>query len=244
MRRGWAVQSFGYCRWLPLGRPEVLAHNLDRWGVDEILVQVIDRSVYGTGPDLALLGRLGKMGLSTPLIYAGGIRSVADADRVVSSAADRICVDTLLHDSPEEVERVSRHLGAQAVIGAVPLSNCGGSAHWLNHRDRKASPVPTRMTQLFRARVLSEALVIDWRNEGMSASFDESLLDCFDVPDVPLIAFGGLSETEQLRRVLSSPRVAAAAIGNFFNYNEHAVQHYRQRLAGIPLRPASYQSMR
>ena len=24
VRRGWAVQSFGYKRWLPLGRPEVL----------------------------------------------------------------------------------------------------------------------------------------------------------------------------------------------------------------------------
>lgn len=44
VRRGWAVQSFGYRRWLPLGKAEVLAQNLDRWGVDEIFVQAIDRS--------------------------------------------------------------------------------------------------------------------------------------------------------------------------------------------------------
>ena len=35
VKDGWAVQSFGYRRWLPLGRPEVLVENLDRWGADE-----------------------------------------------------------------------------------------------------------------------------------------------------------------------------------------------------------------
>ena len=243
VRRGWAVQSFGYRRWLPLGRPEVLANNLDRWGVDEILVQVIDRSVDGVGPDLALLSRLGKMGLSTPLIYGGGIRSLTDADRVVNSAADRICVDALLHTSPEEVERISRYLGAQAVIGAVPLSSRDRSALWFDYRNRSESLMPPHVSELFSARVVSEALVIDWRHEGMPASFDLALLDLFPVPDVPLIVFGGLSEPEQLRHVLFSSRVSAAAIGNFLNYSEHAVQRYRQRLAGMPLRPAAYQSL-
>jgi imidazole glycerol phosphate synthase subunit HisF len=77
----------------------------------------------------------------------------------------------------------------------------------------------------------------------MPASFDLALLDLFPVPDVPLIVFGGLSEPEQLRHVLLSSRVSAAAIGNFLNYSEHAVQHYRQRLAGMPLRSAAYRSL-
>ena len=32
------MQSFGYRRYLPLGRPEVLVENLDRWGADEIVL--------------------------------------------------------------------------------------------------------------------------------------------------------------------------------------------------------------
>ena len=31
VRQGWAVQSFGYQRWLPLGKVECLVENLDRW---------------------------------------------------------------------------------------------------------------------------------------------------------------------------------------------------------------------
>jgi cyclase len=244
VRRGWAVQSFGYRRWLPLGRPEVLAQNLDRWGVDEILVQVIDRSYGLDGPDLDLLWRLGSIGLSTPLIYGGGIASLSDAEQVVSGAADRVCVDALLHDNPDEVDRISRHLGAQAVIGAIPLSIMGDDVRWLDYRDRSESPIPSRVSDLFLSGIVSEALVIDWRNEGKPASFDETLINLFPIADVPLIVFGGLSDPVQLRRLLSSSRIVAAAIGNFFNYKEHAVQSYRSTLAGVALRPPIYRSMR
>jgi len=244
VRRGWAVQSFGYRRWLPLGRPEILAQNLDRWGVDEILVQVIDRSFGLDGPDFGLLARLGKIGLSTPLVYSGGISSLSDAERVVNSAADRICVDALLHDNPDEVERISRHLGAQAVIGAIPLSMMEGDVRWLDYRDRSESPIPSRISDLFFSGIVSEALVIDWRNEGKPASFDEVLVNQFPIADVPLIVFGGLSDSSQLRRLLSSSRIVAAAIGNFLNYKEHAVQSYRSMLAGVALRPPIYRSMR
>lgn len=243
VRRGWAVQSFGYRRWLPLGRPEVLAQNLDRWGVDEILVQAIDRSVANSGPDLELLARLGRTGLSTPLIYSGGIATVADADRAVSTAADRICVDALLHDDPREVDRISRHLGAQAVIGALPLARRDGALSWLDHRNCGETPLSASALELFQAGVVSEALLIDWRNEGAYGSFDEALLEAFPLVEVPVIAFGGLSESAQLRRVLGIPRVAAVAIGNFLNYTEHAVQCYREQLAGVVLRPPAYRTM-
>ena len=52
VRKGWAVQSIGYKRWLPLGKPECLAENLDRWGADGIVVLCIDRE--NQGPDLEL----------------------------------------------------------------------------------------------------------------------------------------------------------------------------------------------
>ena len=48
VRQGWAVQSFGYRRWLPLGRPECLVENLDRWGADGIVVLAIDRGDQGS----------------------------------------------------------------------------------------------------------------------------------------------------------------------------------------------------
>ena len=65
IKDGSAVQSFGYGRYLPLGRPECLVENLDRWGADEILVQVIDRTRRSLGPDFALLSKLARIGMGT-----------------------------------------------------------------------------------------------------------------------------------------------------------------------------------
>ena len=239
VKDGWAVQSFGYRRYLPLGKPEVLIENLDRWGADEIILQCIDRSVQQAGPDLKLLERVSRKGLATPLIYAGGIRTSDDAVATIKSGADRICVDALLHDEPGSLEALSAPLGAQALIASLPLSRGVEGLIWLDYRDGRQRQLGAEVLQVLRSGVVSEALVVDWRSEGSAGRFDIGLLSAFPVTEVPLIAFGGLSEPSQLRDVLQSDRASAVAIGNFLNYREHAIHHYKRHLAGLPVRPAA-----
>ncbi|GIZ51301.1 HisA/HisF-related TIM barrel protein [Noviherbaspirillum aridicola] len=241
VRDGLAVQSFGYRRYLPLGRPEILVENLDRWGADEILVQCTDRSTRGLGPDLALLERIGRLGLSTPLIYAGGIRNAEDARAATKAAADRVCVDALLQDDPGALDTLAAHLGAQAIIAALPLSREDGELRLLDYRQRRSTALPAPLLGVLGAGMLSEVLIIDWRNEGRRGGFDQSLLTGFPA-NIPLIAFGGLSEAQQLQQVFELPQVVAAAVGNFLAYEEHAIQHLKKQLTGIALRPAVYRS--
>ena len=236
VRNGWAVQSFGYRRYLPLGKPEVLAENLDRWGVDEILLQCIDRSVRGSGPDLALLEKIGQLGLGTPLIYAGGIRTADEGGEAIRFGADRICIDAVLHDDPGAVAALSERLGAQALIAALPLANEGGTLGWVDYRSGKAGKLDEKITGLLQDKVVSEAMVIDWKNEGRVAGFDFSLIEKFPQLDVPLIAFGGLSEAGQMQKALELTQVAAVAVGNFLSYREHAVARFKEQLVGVPLR--------
>ena len=44
VKDGLGVQSFGYKKYFPLGKAEILAKNFNRWGADEIFLNVIDRS--------------------------------------------------------------------------------------------------------------------------------------------------------------------------------------------------------
>lgn len=246
VRRGIAVQSFGYRRWLPLGRPEVLVENLDRWGADEILLQCIDRSADQLGPDFALLDRIGKLSLSTPLIYAGGIRHAHDASLVVQRAADRVVVDALLRDNLPQVRAISERLGAQAVLVSLPLSGGGASASpllWRDHRSGASMPLPAAVPALLRQGLVSEALLIDWQNEGTPASFSMPLAQAFARLELPFIAFGGLSEATQLRQLLAEPHCVAVAMGNFLSWREHAVQAAKRELQAAPLRPAQWQGL-
>lgn len=242
VKNGWAVQSFGYGRYLPLGKPECLVENLDRWGADEILVQVIDRSLNHHGPDLGLLARLGAMGLETPLIYAGGIRSVEDGVKLVQSGADRIVVDALLHDDLQTVRDLGEQLGAQALIASMPLSIEGSSLVWLDYRTRKSFALAQDVLDMVRSGVISEVLISDWQHEGMSGGFEQKLVEQFPLKDVPIIAFGGISEHAQMRQLLQSGSVVAVAVGNFLSYREHAIQEYKEALIGMPVRAATYAS--
>lgn len=242
VKNGWAVQSFGYRRYLPLGKPECLVENLDRWGADEILVQVIDRSTTVAGPDFELLERLGKLGLETPLIYAGGIRSVSDGVKLVQLGADRIVVDALLHEDLLSIKGLSEQLGAQALIASLPLSWDGNGLAWFDYRSKTSTPISDEVLGLIQSGVISEVLISDWEHEGMPGGFEKKLVEEFPLKNASIIGFGGLSEPEQMRVLLQYPEVSAVAIGNFLSYREHAIQAYKEALTSLPLRLSTYES--
>jgi cyclase len=240
VKDGLAVQSFGYRRYLPLGRPNVLADNLDRWGCDEILVLCIDRSRRNLGPDIDLLKELGALGLSTPLIYGGGVRTVEQAAMVVNYGADRVCLDAALHHNAESIRDMASLLGAQALIGALPLSLDGNDVQWQDYRSGLSTTLSEKNIPLFEEGVISEALIIDWSHEGERGAFNNDLVHRFPFQNVPLIVFGGISEPMQASSLLALPQVAAVAIGNFLNYTELAVQQFKEYAACLPVRPAIY----
>lgn len=242
VKDGWAVQSFGYQRYLPLGKPECIVENLDRWGADEILVQVIDRSINEIGPDFKLLRNIGRLGLETPLIYGGGIRSIDDGVQAIQSGADRLVVDSILHDNLTAVWGLSERLGAQAIIAALPLSWRGGRVEWLDYRHKCSFSISSDVLSLVETGIVSEVLLIDWMNEGYQGRFELNLVKNLPFDGVQLITFGGISDSEQMAELLQMSNVSAVAVGNFLSYREHAVQKYKEALSEMPLRLSVYES--
>lgn len=237
VRQGWAVQSFGYRHWLPLGKPECLVENLDRWGADGIVVLVIDRG--DQGPDLALIERLGALGLSTPLTYGGGLRNEADARAAVRVGAERLVLDAVLQEDPAVVHAMAQAVGVQALVAALPMirDGNGGVQHWL-HRRRVAVPISLAIRDLVAHEALSELLAIDVAGEGEGQGFDLELLEAIEpMCGLPLLAFGGLATTEQIRQLLSRPRLAGVLVGNALHYREHAIAQLKAALADQALRP-------
>lgn len=237
VRQGWAVQSFGYKRWLPLGKPECLVENLDRWGADGIVVLAIDRG--DQGPDLSLINRLSELGLSTPLTYGGGLRNELDATIAVQAGAERLILDSILYDDTAAIEAMARSVGVQALIAALPLvrDTDGSVQHWF-HRCRKALPISLTIRELLAQEVVSEVLVIDKCGEGEGRGFDIKLLEYIEsISQLPLLAFGGLATADQIRCLLNRPRISGVVVGNSLNYREHAIGQIKYMLSDQLLRP-------
>ncbi len=79
-------------------------------------------------------------------------------------------------------------------------------------------------------------------HEGQKNAFDENLLKYFSTVDIPLIAFGGISELEQMHNILSTPNISAVAIGNSLNYREHSVQFIKENMESMLIRKPNYKS--
>jgi len=237
VRQGWAVQSFGYRRWLPLGKPECLVENLDRWGADGIVVLAIDRG--DQGPDLALLERLGALGLSTPLTYGGGLATAEQARAVVRAGAERLVLDSVLNNDPQAVKAMAAAVGVQALVAALPLVQASnGAVMHLKHRTGESAPLAQAVQSLIKREQLSEVLVINAEGEGHGRGFNTALLAAVQPhTDLPLLAFGGLANSEQIRPLLSQKQVAGVLIGNALNYREHAIGQLKGALTDQPLRP-------
>lgn len=240
VRDGVAVQSFHYRRYLPIGSPVHLADNLNRWGVDEILVLDIRRSKRSLGPDLELLKAISSSHVNTPLIYGGGIRSAEDAIAAVHCGADRVVLDSLLHRNPDVVASISSHLGAQAVIASFPVGlQRDGNLAWYDHLEGRDVALHELVLDILRQDLVSEILLVDREHEGVPGTFDSSLVDRFPVM-LPMIVFGGLSTGQDLQAVIGHPNVVAAAIGNALNYTEHSVQRIKSLMWEQPIRKANY----
>ena len=242
VKEGKAIQSFGYSGYLPLGKVEILAENLERWGVDEILIICIDKSKKFIGPDLKLMENISAIGLSTPVIYGGGIRHSEDAVRVINSGADRVLIDTMLWDSPRTIELLSRELGNQAVIANFPLIIRNNILYWKNYRTNEERIFNKSILDNLNLNWLSEIMVTDYINEGKLNSFNEEIIKLIPDFQIPKIVFGGISECTQINRLLSINNIVAVGIGNSLNYKEHAVQLIKSKLISIPIRITKFKN--
>lgn len=154
--------------------------------------------------------------------------------------ADRLVVDALLHDDPSVIRDLGSRLGIQALIASIPLAMGESGLEWLDYRSRTAAPLAGELADILERRVVSEVFITDWRHEGTPGGFDPSLIDKFPHQHVPLIAFGGISDSDLMKDILARPGVSAVAVGNFLNYREQAIQQYRAALESTMLRPSIY----
>ena len=179
VKKSIAVQSFGYLNYLPLGAPEILIENLERWGVDEIIILSIDRSNSSFGPDFELISRISSCGFATPISYGGGIRSVEDAVSVIQSGSERVVLDALLHQNINEVKRIAEAIGSQAVIASLPLEISDKKLLHYNYIKKTTNNISDEIMHLIDQRIVSEVMIIDRLNEGIENGFQRALSNNF-----------------------------------------------------------------
>ncbi len=243
IKNGLAVQSFGYKNYLPMGKPEIIAENLDRWGVDEILINCVDRGE--NGPDVSLISKIAQSGVTTPLIYSGGIATKNDAIEVISKGADRVVIDSILHKNKNVAREISEFVGCQALIAAIPITVKGKSLFWYNYKDKENIEFSQELINTISNNLISELILIDWEREGsLKESFRKEILTFNPFKKINFILFGGINSPKTANNLIKMKNVSAIAVGNYFSYKEHAVQTYKKSISGSFIRKENYEYLK
>tara|TARA_B100000212_G_scaffold187252_1_gene141214 strand:- start:1701 stop:2456 length:756 start_codon:yes stop_codon:yes gene_type:complete len=235
VRRNIAVQSFNYKSYLPLGRPEILAENLDNWGVDEIVLTVIDRG--NRGPDFELLEKLKEYKISTPLIYGGGIKTEEQASRVIGYGVERIILDSIIYEDIDNVEKIHNALGSQALVFSLPLVRNKSEIKFYNYKKGNFQFNEKKIREILNKKQFSEIVLINVNGEGGSDGFDKLLFDYMsNITKIPFILFGGICKTKHISDCLSLENVSAVMVGNSLNYKENNIYRIKKEIKNTFIR--------
>ena len=223
-----AVQSFSYRYYLPIGKPVIVLENLDNWGVDEIAITVIDRE--DNGPDLKLLEKINKYKITTPLIYGGGIKTKDEANEVISLGVERIMLDSIIYEYPDNLPEIYNELGSQALLLSLPIISEEKGIFFYNYKKREKLK-DLNINKILDEKFFSEIVLIDVNGEGGYLGFDKLILNYMkELTSIPFITFGGITTTRDIKNCLGDEAISAVMIGNSLNYKENKIYHLKKNI--------------
>src|ERR1700746_1143189 len=115
---GRVVKGVHFVNLRDAGDPVELADRYNRDGADELVFLDITASSDHREIMADVVARTARK-VFIPLAVGGGIRSVADARRILMSGADKVTVNTAAVRRPELISELSQEFGAQAIVLAI-----------------------------------------------------------------------------------------------------------------------------
>lgn len=185
-----------------VGKPAELAERYAQEEIDEILYLDVVASLYGRNQLESLIEETVES-VFVPLTVGGGIRTLADAKRMLDSGADKIACNTGAITNPRLIEEIAGHFGSQALVVSIEAKrvNGGWEAYTENGRQRTGKDA---VAWAFEAVKLGagELLITSIDREGTKRGCDLDLIKAIapHVP-VPVIACGGIGKPEHIEDV-------------------------------------------
>src|SRR5450755_1204699 len=115
---GRVVKGVNFASLRDAGDPVELAAAYDRDGADELVFLDITASSQRRDTILEVVRRTAEQ-VFIPLTVGGGVRSVADVDRLLRAGADKVALNTAAIARPELLTEAAARFGSQCVVLSV-----------------------------------------------------------------------------------------------------------------------------
>ena len=238
---GRVVKGVNFVDLRDAGDPVELAERYNLQGADELVFLDITASSDARDIMADVVARTARK-VFIPLTVGGGIRTVADARKIILSGADKVSVNTAAVHRPDLIRELSEEFGAQAVVLAIDARRRGiGAWNVFTKGGRHDEGIDAvKWAQRGEALGAGEILLTSMDTDGVQSGFDCSLTRAVaQATTVPVIASGGAGKPADFVTVLTEGRADAALAASVFHYGKYSVADLKGALeqANIPVRP-------
>ena len=233
VRDGRVVKGVNFLGLADVSIPVKLAMFYSENGADELVFYDITASAEGRALFTDILREVAST-IFIPLTVGGGIRSLADFERVLGCGADKVSVNSGAIERPELIGEAARRYGSQCVVLSADAKRVGEGYRVF----AKGGRVDTGLD------------LIDWVRRGVDSGAGEIVLNSidtdgvkqgFDLPmlravcevaPVPVIASGGAGCAQDFVRLFRElPGVDAGLAASIFHFGEVPIRSLKEELA-------------
>ena len=238
---GRVVKGVNFLGLRDAGDPVELAERYNAQGADELVFLDITASSDAREIMADLVARTARR-VFIPLTVGGGIRTVADARKIILAGADKVSINTAAVHLPELIRELSLEFGAQAVVLAIDARRSGpGKWNVYTKGGRHDEGIDVvEWAQRGESLGAGEILLTSMDTDGVQTGFDCSLTKAVvDATTIPVIASGGAGTPEDFITVLTEGRADAALAASIFHYGKYTITDLKDALerARVPVRP-------
>ena len=231
MAGGRVVKGVRFQELRDVGDPVELGAAYSDRGADELVFLDVKATLEERDTLVGVVRRVAEQ-LAIPFTVGGGIRSVTDADSLLSAGADKISVNSAALASPSLITSLAEKLGSQAVVVAIDTE--GGRV-----RSRAGTTETARGTVEWaieaEQRGAGEILLTSIDSDGTQAGYDLEITRAVaEAVTVPVIASGGAGGAVHVAAALEVAQ--AALLASILHEDPARLTSLREELRGLGVR--------
>jgi len=241
---GRVVKGVNFRNLRDAGDPVEMAKVYDAEGADELTFLDITASSGDRETTYEIVRRTAEQ-VFIPLTVGGGVRTVADVDRLLRAGADKVGVNTAAIARPELIREIAERFGRQVLVLSVDARRCGDGA---------ATPSGFEVTT-HGGRRGTGTDAVEWARQAAELGAGEILLNSMDADGtkdgydtemiaavrkhvtVPVVASGGAGRLDHFPPAIDAGADAVLA-ASVFHFGDLRIGEVKEtlRTAGCAVR--------
>ncbi len=227
---GRVVKGVNFLALRDAGDPVEIARRYDEQGADELTFLDITASSDERDIILHVIEAVANQ-VFIPLTVGGGVRVVADVQRLLSAGADKVSINTAGIQNPQLIVDASARYGSQAIVCAIDAKQTSpGRWQVFTHGGRKNTGLDAvDWAQTVAKLGAGEILLTSMDRDGTKIGFDLAITRAVsDAVSIPVIASGGVGNVQHLAEGVTLGHADAVLAASIFHFGEATVAQAKQ----------------